>query len=506
MRYAVGTLSLECNSFSPERTDLEYFKRNGYLLFGEEILGYHATVKNELSGFLDVCAEQGVEALPTCAVWAVPHGPVVASAYAALKQEFVARIRDAAPLDGVYLSLHGAMVVEGLDDPEGDLLETVKRVIGDKLLVASLDLHANVTARMAGSADILVGYNTHPHTNLYETGQKAGRLAVRYHDQAKDLRRVLIKIPVIAPMQKLVALGDAPLARIIRDIERWEAQDGILAMSFFVVQCWLDIEEMGCSILGVARKERIGLVQQELTRAALEFWEQRAHYFDFPVYAPDEAIRRGLASGDQPILLSEPADNAGAGATGDSASILEALLRMGVTAPSVLPIVDPEAVEACIRAGVGSTVTLSVGGKLSRGFGRPVHVTGRVRTISDGLYRYTGPTYHGVATSMGRTVVLEVRDSIFVELTELPVFTLDPEHYRCVGLQPERMKFVAVKSASAFRASYDRISQHIYFLDTPGISSSNIRGLPFTRPDIRRLYPFDETRAFQPAPVVLGGE
>jgi microcystin degradation protein MlrC len=505
MRYAVGTLSLECNSFSPERTDLDYFRRNGYLLFGDQVLDYHRHVKNELSGFLDVCARQGVDVIPTCAAWAVPHGPAVPSAYDDLKREFVTRIRDAGAIDGVYLSLHGSMLVEGLDDPEGDLLEAVKRLIGDRPLVATLDLHANVTARMARHADILLGYNTHPHTNLFETGQKAGGLAVRFHDQVKDLRRIFIKLPIIAPMQNLVTIGDAPLARIISAIEQQEGEDGILAMSFFVVQCWLDIEEMGCSALGVARKERVGQAQEALGRAAMEFWDRRAQFFDFPVFPPEEAIRQGLASDEQPILLSEPSDNAGAGATGDSTHILEAMLRLQVTAPSLLPIVDPEAVEACIRAGVGATVTLSVGGKLNRGYSRPVEVRGRVRTISDGQYRYTGPTYHGVSTSMGRTVVLEVGDAIFVELTELPVFTLDPEHYRCVGLHPERMKFVVVKSASAFRASYDPIAKHIYFLDTPGISSSNIRQLPFTRPDIRRLYPFNQALAFQPTPLVLGG-
>jgi microcystin degradation protein MlrC len=305
-------------------------------------------------------------------------------------------------------------------------------------------------------------------------------------------------------MQNLLTVGDAPLARIIDGLEHLEDGDGILAMSFFVVQCWLDIEEMGCSALAVTRKERVGDAEQALTRAAMEFWGQRAHFFDFPVYSPEEAIRQGLASSEQPIVLSEPADNAGAGATGDSTYILEALLRLQVRAPSLLPIVDPEAVEACIRAGVGATVTLPVGGKLSRGYSRPVEVRGRVRTISDGQYRYTGPTYQGVSTSMGRTVVLQVDDAISVELTELPVFTLDPEHYRCVGLHPERVKFVVVKSASAFRASYDRLAARVYFLDTPGISSSNIRRLPFTRPDIRRLYPFDPTRAFQPTPLALG--
>lgn len=505
MRYAVGTLSLECNTFSPERTDLEYFERSGYLLFGERILDYHEHVRNELSGFLDVCKRQGVEVHPTCAAWAVPHGLVESATYDRLKREFVTRIRDAGPIDGVYLSLHGSMVVEGLDDPEGDLLEAVRGLIGEKPLVASLDFHANVTAGIVRNADILVGYNSFPHTNTYETGQKAGMLACRFHDQVKDLRRVFIKIPIIAPMQNLLVLGDGPMVRIINDIERLEAEDGVLAMSFFVVQCWLDIHEMGCSALGVARKERVGLVQKELTRVALQFWGQREQFFDFPSYSPEEAIRQGLASDDRPIILSEPSDNAGAGATGDSTYLLEALLRMNVTAPTVLPIVDPESVEACIRAGVGNAVELYVGGKINKRHSQPVKVRGVVRTISDGRHRYTGPVYHGVGTSMGRTAVLEINNSIFVELTELPVFTLDPEHYRCVGLFPERMKFIVVKSAGSFRASYDSFVKRIYYLDTPGISSSNIRHLPFARVDTRNIYPYNETLEFHPAPLIEGG-
>lgn len=505
MRYAVGTLSLECNTFSPERTDREYFERNGYLLFGEQVLDYHARVKNELSGFLDVCRRRDVEVHPTCAAWAVPHGPVESATYEYLKREFVTRIQEAGPIDGVYLSLHGSMVVEGLDDPEGDLLEAVKRLIGDRPLVASLDFHANVTARIVRNADILVGYNSFPHTNTYETGQKAGRLACDFHGQIGDLRRVFIKIPVIAPMEKLLVLGDGPMARIVHDMERWEAEDGILAMSFFLVQPWLDIQEMGCSVVGVARKEQVGLVQTELTRVAVGFWNQRKEFFDFPFYSPEEAIRQGLASDDQPILLVEPADNAGAGATGDSTYILQALLGMKVAAPSLLPIVDPEAVEACIRAGVGIAVELFVGGKINKRYSQPVKVRGTVRTIADGRYRYTGPVYHGVGTSMGRTVVLEVNDNILVELTELPVFTLDPEHYRCVGLFPERMKFVVVKSAGSFRASYDNIAKRMYYLDTPGISSSNIPSLPFTRVVTHNIYPYNETLEFRPTPLVEGG-
>jgi microcystin degradation protein MlrC len=505
MRFAVGMLCLECNTFSPERTDLDYFRRNGFLLFGEDILEYHRNARNELSGFLDVCGFQGAEVYPTCAAWAVPHGMVAAGGYEALKREFLSRIQDAGPIDGVYLALHGSMVVEGLDDPEGDLLAAVKRLIGKKILCASVDFHANLTAQMVGSADILVGYNSFPHTNLFEAGQKAARLICQYHSQTHDLRRVFIKVPIIAPMEKLLVLGEGPMARIVRDLERWEEEDGVLAMSFFLVQPWLDIQEMGCSVVGVCRKELVGLVQEKLKQAAVEFWRRRREYFDFPFYPPEDAIRQGLARSEQPILLVETADNAGGGAPGDSAAVLDALLRMDVRAPAILPVVDPEAVETAIRAGVGATIQLSLGGRLNQASGRPVSVRGTVKTISDGRYQYGGPVYHGVWTSMGRTVVLEVNGTIWVEVTELPVYTLDPEHYRCVGLHPERMKFVVVKTAASFRASYDAITTTRYYLDTPGVTSSDIRNLPFQRVDTGRLFPYNDALEFRPTALIAGG-
>lgn len=500
MRWAVGTLSLECNSFSPERTDLEYFKRNGYLAYGEAIREQHRGMRNELAGFLEICDRQGMQTVPTCAAWAVPHGVVAAETYAALKREFVTRIQAAEPIDGVYLCLHGSMVVEGLDDPEGDLLESVRGLIGRKPLVASLDFHANVTARIAKHADIIVGYNSFPHTNLFEVGQKAAELACRHHARTGDLRRVFIKIPMIVPMERVTIVGNEPMVRIIRDLERLESGDGILALSAYGVQCWLDIDEMGCSLLGVARADRVDFVQRELTRVALDFWNLRQTFCDFPFLSPEEAIREGLACPDQPVVLNEPADNVGAGATGDSTYILEALLTLNVAVPTILTIVDPEAVDVAVRAGVGSAIEMPIGGKLNRRFSQPVKVRGTIRTIFDGRYRYAGPVYHGVETSMGRTVVLEVNRCIFIELTELPVYTIDPEHYRCVGLMPERMKFIVLKSQGSFKASYEGLAKRVLYLDTPGISGSNIRRLPFTKIDRNRTYPWKEDLVFEPKP------
>lgn len=502
--FAVGTLSLECNTFSPETTDLRYFKDNGYLLFGDEILEYHRHVRNELAGFLNVCPQWGIRPIPTCAAWGVPHGVVNSATYRSLKEEFLARIQGAMPLDGVYLCLHGSMVVEGVDDPEGDLLESVRALIGDKALVVSLDFHANFTARIARSVDILVGYNSFPHTNTYETGQQAAALAGRYHGQVRDLRRVFIKIPMIVPMERMTIVGDEPMVPLMRDLERVERRDGFLALSLYGVQCWLDIAEMGCAAFGVCRTERVDDLRRELTRLAKAFWDLREIVSDFPFYSPEDAIREGLASADRPIILNEPADNVGAGATGDSTYVLDALLRLQVTEPTLLQIVDPEAVAAAIRVGVGRETDFLVGGKLNRRFSQPLKVRGRVRTISDGRYRYMGPVYHGVETSMGRTVVLEVNGALLVQLTELPAYTIDPEHYRCVGLFPERAKFVVVKSQGSFKASYEPIAKRVFYLDTPGISGSNILRLPFTKIDRQATYPFRKDLDFTPQPQVFG--
>jgi microcystin degradation protein MlrC len=502
MRYAVGTVSLECNSFSPERTTLDYFRRNGYLLHGEEIWDAHRGMRNELAGFLEVCGRRGIDAIPTLAAWAVPHGLVVPAAYAELKGELVGRLRAAEPLDGVYLSLHGSMIVEGLDDPEGDLLEAVREAIGDRPLVATLDFHGNVTARIAHAADILVGYNSFPHTNLFETGQKAAELAWRHHGRTRDLRRVFVKIPLVAPMERMTIVGDEPMVRLIRELEAAEDGDGILALSAFGVQCWLDIREMGCSVLGVARVEAVDRAREVVARTARAFWDLRRVFTDFPFHTPEEAIRLGLASAAQPIVLNEPSDNVGAGATGDSTYVLEALLRQRIAAPTYLPIVDPEAVAAAGAAGVGAEIELAVGGKLNQRFSRPVTVRGRVRTLFDGRYRYAGPMFHGVETSMGRTAVLQVGGSLFLELTELPVWTIDPEHYRCAGLTPERAKFLVVKSQGSFKAAYEGLAQQVFYLDTPGISGSNLPRLPFERIDRKNLYPWNEARAFDPEPLV----
>jgi len=503
MKFAVGSLIFECNTFSLHKTDLKYFENHGYLLFGDEIIERHKGVRNELAGFINAGKKNNIEIFPTCAAWALPHGIVEFSTYERLKDQFLSRIKNFEHTEGVYLALHGSMVAEGIDDVEGDLIRNVRRLIGKKPLIISLDFHANVTEKMVKNADILIGYNSFPHTNMYEVGQKAAALACECYDKIEDLKRVFIKIPMIAPLERMTTVNGEPMARIINEIKNLEEEEGILCVSFFGVHCWLDIENMGSSIVAIVSKERCGYAQREISRIATSFWNNRELFFDVKLYSPQKAIKEALKTKDRPVVLNESSDNVGAGATGDSTHVLRALLDMSVKEPTILTIVDPEAVEEATEVGVGHCIELSIGGKIDRRFSEPIKVRGKVRTIFDGRYKYTGPVYHGVETSMGKTVVLEINNNIFVELTELPVFTIDPEHYRCVGLFPERMKLVVIKSQGSFKASYDKISDKVFYLDTPGISSANITRLPFGKVKKNELYPFNRSLIFVPKPLIL---
>jgi microcystin degradation protein MlrC len=503
LKYIVGTFSLECNSFSPLRADLDYFRNNGYLLFGNSIIDYHEEVKNELAGFIRTSCEKGTDIIPTCAVWAVPYGPVKADTYEILKNEFLSRITSCSDFDGVYLSVHGAMVVEGIDDPEGDLIETIRSILKSKSIVVSCDFHANITDKMVKHSDILIGYNSFPHTNTYETGIKAATLAHEYEHNFKSLDRIFIKLPIITPHEKLTIVGDTPMARIIDQINETEKKTGILSVSFFNVQTWLDIDDLGASIVGVSEKTKTKSLMRFMSQLALKFWEDRESYYDFKMYSPRDAILDGLKNDDAPIILNEPSDNVGAGATGDSTHVLRELLDLKVNQPSILTIVDPDSVEQAILAGIGNELELHVGGKINTEHNPSIKVRGKVRTIFDGRYRYTGPVYHGVETSMGKTVVLEISGNIYIELTELPVFTIDPEHYRCVGLFPERMKFVLIKSQGSYKASYNHIGKKVYTMDTPGLARSNVKMIPFKKINADALYPFNETLNFVPAPSVF---
>ena len=379
------------------------------------------------------------------------------------------------------------MVAEGDEDASGTVLAAARELLGAGVpIVASLDLHANVTEKMIAASDALVAYHTCPHVDLYETGAAGMRLLL-------DIIRGEVKpvtgycqLPLIAPPENSITL-EGPFREVMEIALEFESHPDILSVSVFYVQPWLDLSNIGCSVLVVADGDQ-QLADEVAEQIADEFWRRRRRFYvDLTPLA--DAVRAAVSAPKGPVILADGADAPSGGAPGDSPAILSALLAAGVDAETLINIVDPAAVDSAIKAGVGNEVSLRVGA-WSSDMWEPAEITGRVLQVSDGAFRFTGPGYRGREFHRGRTVLLQ-SGSIYLQMMERPVFQGDTALYTSLGLDPRKAQIVVVKTPSAFRVDYGPFAAEIILVDAPGATSSNLqsfnwRNLP------RPFYPFDE--------------
>lgn len=493
MRIAIGQLWQETNTFSPTLTELRHFTAFRYY-GGEDVLRYCGGGQ-EIGGFVKAAHEAGpeVELVPLFAAGAWPAGRLREEFKNDLEQEMVGRLRAALPVDGVLLSLHGALASERVDDVDGELVERIREVVGPNVPISvSLDHHANVTRQIMANVDALVAYQSLPHIDMVETGQRAAQLL--FATLRGEIQPTLgwCKIPMITPADRFLT-GTEPLKLWFDRARDFEKQPGVLSVSLFPVQPWLDVAELGWSAVVVTDNDsaRAQALADELGELA---WSLR-HEFFADKLPPAEAISRALAIEGGPIVIADGSDSVNSGAPGDSTWLLKEMVRRKLGGDAFVTVVDPEAVAQALAAGIGQQVTLHVGGKRDRLFSTPAAVTGRVIRASDGRFTISG--HLAADINMGRTVVVDLGEVKLV-LSEDVGSGHDPMVYRHLGLDPAGAKIVVVKTPVGFWLSYRGIMRDAILADCPGLSTSNLKLLPFVHAP-RPLFPLDPLETWVPA-------
>jgi len=487
MAVAVASIVQESNDFSPLRTHYEDLD----FVFGKAVIVRHQNALTEMGGFLSVLSQARRKTIPLCAGWAVSGGRMLHRDFRRVREEFTHQLMELQKPEGLLLALHGAQTAGSEPDVAGALLAIARERLGQKIpIVATLDLHANVTRRMMNSATALIAYKTYPHIDLFETGRRAADLLLRI--LAGEMKPVMTyrKIPMIVPAENMQTTS-GPFARLMRQAEKLEQRMHDHYISILGVQPWLDVPEMGCSVIAVGSGDTERL-QRQVDGLAQTFWHSRSQ-FDVELTSVEEAIREARR-GEGPVVISEPSDSTGSGSPGDGTGVLKVLLDLCQDIPAAIFIVDPIVVRRAIAVGVGNTLKTSVGGRIDRKRTRPVFITARVRLVSDGCWTPQARGYStGIETCMGRAAVLEI-GKIRLLVAERSTMTVDPELYRSHGIEPHRMRIIVVKSPNGFRAAYEAIAKQIFLVDTPGVSTPRLNTLPF-RHVPRPIYPLDlETR------------
>lgn len=490
MRIAITEVKQECNTFSPIEATLKDFK-NEHILEGESIVRELRDTNTEIGGFIQRATELGMDIVPLFAASALSGGRISFDSYNYIFERVINNLKAELPVDGVFLALHGAMCanVEGGDDATGLLLKGVRELVGfDIPIIATLDLHANVTRLMMEMADALIGNHTWPHVDQSERGQEAAEMMIATIKKKTQPVTVISKLRMILQVENgQTSMG--PMAELISSVKRLVNEGSCLSGSVFLVQPWMDLPNMGCAVVIVGNNDRkkAQALADELGR---KMWDLR-HEFDVKLTPVDDAIDYALSSSEHPFVFADVADSTGSGTPGDSTAILKRLIERDIDCKVFITIVDAEAVNLAHQVGKGERLDCLIGAKTDQVNFEPVYLHADVEWVGKNVeYKFEGPVYNGLRCELGDVAVLKQKE-VYLLVTKRPVWTHDPEMYRAVNLEPTEAKIIVVKSQNSFKAAYKNIAQKILIVDTPGLSTSNIRSIKYNHIQ-RPFYPFND--------------
>ena len=496
MRIFVAGFHHETNTFAPSVADWDAFEAGaGYPAYarGLAMLEKMSGGSLAVAGFVRQARARGWTLVPSVWAGAMPSNRITADAFARIRDEMLADLREAmrTGLDGILLDLHGAAVAEGADDAEGELLQCLRTVAGPALpIVASLDLHANVTRRMLAHASAMTAYRTYPHVDMVATGERAAQMLARRLPAGAPARHTHARrVPFLLPLNAQCTLMQ-PAASVIAQLERLEA-DADLELSFAMGFSAADFAECGPVLFGhgadaAALQRAVDTLQAEVCARRCE-WSSE-------LLAPAEAVARALSlagPGRGPVIIADTQDNPGAGGDANTTGTLHALRAAdaghrlaGSVALGLL--FDPESAAAACAAGVGARLQLSLGRSVATWDGTltdpPLHGEARVLAVHDGTLPLHGPMTAGATARLGPCACVEI-DGIRVLLSSAKAQMLDLDLFRFLGIEPGAMQMLVVKSSVHFRAAFAPIASHILVAKAPGPMPADPGDLPWRHLD-----------------------
>ena len=490
-RVLVAECMQEISSFNPLQSGYDNF----HIERGSEMLAQEG-LNTALGGAFAVFREKGLEPVLAIGARAGSAGLLSAAGWKKLSAEVLQAVamQSAAGIDGVYFSMHGAMAADGELDPEGYLLTETRRIVGpDVPIVISLDLHGILTDRMLRQINGVAIYHTYPHVDFASTGRRAAQILHRL--VTKKLRPTIARvvIPALVRGDELITKSGC-YGELIREARRMELDGTAMSAGIMIGNPFTDVPELCCQVV-VATEGDADLAKAEALQLAREFWPLR-HRMQGKLVSLRRAISQA-ATVSGPVIFTDAADATSSGATGDSNLILQGLRDAGYRKRVLAQIVDPGAAKAAHKAGVGATITVTLGGAIDAARFAPMEVTAKVRLLSDGQARletmktglYAGPT-----------AVLEF-DNFTVVVFSKTLSLFDRAMYYANGLNPQDFDLTVVKSPHTEHHMYDAWVDNNFNVDVPGATSANLKSLGHTI-CARPMFPLDDGVTFEPVATV----
>ena len=518
MRIGLVGMYHETNTFALERNDT----LDADVAVGHEVID-QAHPRNFMGGFIEVGRANGFTFAPTSHVKYVHGGLIEAHVFEHYRDQIVNQLREAGELDGVYFCLHGAMAAEDPHtDAEGDLIAACREVTGpDVPYVATYDFHAILSPEECANLSAAFPNDTNPHIDGYERGREAADCLAKVLQGAINPVTRVVHVPIIGPnIGQSTWAHDPdeerrlPLFQLNELRAEMEQTPGIINLTVMGGYGYADTPHSCMSVVATADGDA-NLAVQKAKELAQAVWDKRHDILNVrPYVSIDEGVRQAMQhDGDRPIVLVDLGDDPGSACVSDSPAVLESVLRLGAS-DAVLAIRDPHVVQAGIEAGVGATLSMTVGASVDDRFYKPLKVTGKVKLIDDGEYTICGPTHGGWGREVNRDAWRESRVGPRVVLrlnNKVDVVFYSPwaggigkdrDFFKSAGIVFDEKRIIGVKSNQAHRASFDPITDGNIDLATPGASTVDYGSLPY-RHIPRPLWPIDRDFDWDPGKPVI---